>query len=73
MNTQKAKQANEMTNRELFEELKERGFFMFDKLRHTGNEQYVLVSTKKPTKNVCINHKTDENIPQNYEYVEIHL
>lgn len=30
MNTQKAKQPNEMTNKELFDELKERGFFMFE-------------------------------------------
>ena len=67
----KVKQASEMTNIELFEELKSRGFFMFDKLKHNCNEHYVLVSIKEPDRNIRITYTLDENMPNANQYIEI--
>ena len=58
MNTQKAKQANEMTNKELFDELKERGFFLMPEnpLDDRDFDTFV-VSVDYPKYNVFYNRK----------------
>jgi len=57
MNTQKVKQAHEMTNKELFAELKERGFFLFpfttEGLGDTDLDfENMVVGVKEPTRDI---------------------
>ncbi|HBV16096.1 hypothetical protein [Chryseobacterium carnipullorum] len=69
MNTQNVKQAHEMTNKELFDELKKRGFFMFEELNIYGRAPYVLVANERPNKDVLIDW-THRIFSGEYEEIE---